>query len=69
MSGTNKAQMITVIGGTYDELCFEPYWKERYGSGLRACTAINKIAPDTKLSFHTFCNISTAEYLKRFPFF
>ncbi len=46
--------MITVVGGTYEELCFEPYWKQIYGSGLRACQAINALAPDQTISFFTF---------------
>ena len=27
--------MVTVVGGTYSEFCFDPYWNELYGSGLR----------------------------------
>jgi len=55
--------MITVVGGTYNEYCFEPHWKEIYGSGLRACLAIKKLTPDTPLKYFTFGDESISEYL------
>lgn len=33
--------MLTIVGGTYVELCQEPYSKELYGSGLRAAVALS----------------------------
>src|SRR5580765_341304 len=60
--------MITVVGGVYDELCFEPYWKQKFGSGLRACFAINRLLPDAVIKLHTFCDQSSAEFLKFIPF-
>lgn len=60
--------MITVVGGVYDELCFEPYWKQKFGSGLRACFAINRLLPDAVIKLHTFCDQSTTEFLKFIPF-
>jgi hypothetical protein len=60
--------MITIVGGTYDEHCFEPYWKERFGSGLRACWAINALAfYDKEIEFHTYADTSTTAYLKMLP--
>lgn len=60
--------MITVVGGTYDEYCFEPSYKERYGSGLRACRTINEIASNSVEAFYTFGDESTEKYLKNFSF-
>lgn len=60
--------MITVVGGTYEEYCFEPSYKERLGSGLRACRVLTELSPDTKLEFHTFGNDAAARYLQNFPF-
>lgn len=54
---------MIIVGGTYDEICFEPRWEEKFGSGLRACRAINAIAPDVKIEFSTFGNSNTKLYL------
>jgi len=59
---------MTIVGGTYDEYCFEPRWKNRFGSGLRACTVINSLSPPTQIDFHTFCDKSTVDYLTLLPF-
>lgn len=32
--------MITIVGGTYREVCLHPKWDRIYGSGLRAAAAI-----------------------------
>lgn len=56
--------MITVVGGTYHEICFEPEWNEIYGSGLRACLAINSINPNEYVEYWTVANEKTSEYLK-----
>lgn len=60
--------MITVVGGTYDEVCLEPRWKETYGSGFRACRVLNTLASNTQINFYTFCDAETAEYLKLYSF-
>lgn len=60
--------MITVVGGTYDEYCFEPFYKERFGSGLRACKVLTTINKEQRIEFYTFCNIITAKYLQNFTF-
>jgi nucleoside 2-deoxyribosyltransferase len=60
--------MITIVGGTYRELCFEPYWNEIFGSGLRACHAIHRLAPNETLEYFTFCDSITSEYIKLSPF-
>lgn len=35
--------MLTIIGGTYLELCHDPNWYELYGSGLRAAIALSRV--------------------------
>lgn len=60
--------MIDVVGGTYDEICFEPDYKEKCGSGVRACRLIHTISPKEQLRFHTLCNNSSSKFLKQLPF-
>ncbi|MGV8131394.1 MAG: PfkB family carbohydrate kinase [Candidatus Pacearchaeota archaeon] len=55
--------MITVVGGTYEEHCFEPRWKENFGSGLRACWAINKLNAQEPTRFYTFADTKMKIYL------
>lgn len=55
--------MITIVGGTYDEFCFEPYWKQRFGSGLRACKTIQTLSKNKLIEYHTFCDKKTEKYL------
>jgi nucleoside 2-deoxyribosyltransferase/sugar/nucleoside kinase (ribokinase family) len=38
--------MLTVIGGTYREVCLEPPWDQRFGSGFRAAVACSEILRD-----------------------
>lgn len=62
---------MIVVGGTYDELCFEPRWEEKFGSGLRACRAINSLNPDIEIEFYTFgdenCNLYLEQINTIFP--
>lgn len=44
--------MITIIGGTYLEICIDPPYEELYGSGLRAAAALSK--KGININFHTF---------------
>lgn len=44
--------MITIVGGTYLEICIDPPYRELYGSGLRAAAAISK--KGIAIQFHTF---------------
>jgi nucleoside 2-deoxyribosyltransferase len=37
--------MLTIIGGTYREICDDPSWDELYGSGLRAAIALSTHIP------------------------
>jgi hypothetical protein len=55
--------MLTIIGGTYLELCQEPTWSELYGSGLRAAAALADNVPD--IHFYSCVGkdfLTTAEY-------
>lgn len=54
---------MIVVGGTYDEICFEPRWEEKFGSGLRACRVINSLNSNIELEFYTFADITTKLYL------
>jgi hypothetical protein len=56
--------MMTIIGGTYDESCFEPYWKERFGSGLRACWVVHTLSDSKEpIEFYTFGDPEVEIYL------
>lgn len=56
---------MIVVGGTYDEHCFEPNWIEKFGSGLRACRIINALEPTLEIQFHTFGDTETEVFLKQ----
>ncbi|NDK57366.1 PfkB family carbohydrate kinase [Pontibacter fetidus] len=56
--------MINIIGGTYHEVCFEPYWDETYGSGLRACLSLLDLDSELDLNFHTFSDRINQSYLQ-----
>lgn len=56
---------MIVVGGTYDEVCFEPRWEEKFGSGLRACRVIEHLDPNTNINFYTFGNENTQLYLNQ----
>lgn len=56
---------MIVVGGTYDEICFEPRWREKFGSGLRACRTIHSLNPSVDLAFHTFGDADTGLYLQQ----
>lgn len=57
--------MITIVGGTYDEVCFEPHWKERFGSGLRACWVMDKLnTSGHQIRFSTFADSATTAFLE-----
>ena len=54
---------MIIIGGTYDEYCFEPRWEQKFGSGLRACWVSSRLAPSQKITFYTFGDQHTKQYL------
>lgn len=41
--------MITIVGGTYHELCMVPHWNEYYGSAGRAASVIATLGADVEL--------------------
>lgn len=55
---------MNIVGGTYDEYCFEPRWEKKFGSGLRACWVISRLNPNEEINYFTFGNESTSEYLQ-----
>ncbi len=54
---------MIIVGGTYDEYCFEPRWDKKFGSGLRACWAMARLRPLQNVAFYTFGNETTSQYL------
>lgn len=46
--------MISVVGGTYDEFCQFPPWRQNFGSAGRAAAAIATLGESVRL--HTFCS-------------
>src|SRR5690349_6800477 len=56
---------MTIVGGTYDEICFEPRWEEKFGSGLRGCRVINSLNPGLPINFYTFGDKNTKLFLGR----
>jgi hypothetical protein len=58
--------MISIVGGTYNEYCFEPFWDEVFGSGLRACAVISAIDPSYRIKLHTFLDQESNQYLTSF---
>jgi nucleoside 2-deoxyribosyltransferase len=56
---------MIIVGGTYDEYCFEPRWDKTFGSGLRACWVLSRLRPDQSIEFYTFGNQRTKNYLSQ----
>lgn len=54
---------MIIVGGTYDEVCFEPRWEEKFGSGLRACRVVQNLDVNQDIFFHTFGNDNTSLFL------
>lgn len=46
--------MISVVGGTYEEFCQFPLWRQTFGSAGRAAAAIASLGGSARL--HTFCD-------------
>jgi len=44
---------VIVAGGTYREVCDNPYWDRFFGSGLRAAAAISELSKDVTLATYT----------------
>jgi hypothetical protein len=54
--------MIHVAGGVYRENCMHPSWREVYGSGGRAVSAIMQIGGEATL--HSFVDASSDAILR-----
>lgn len=48
--------MITIVGGTYLELCMVPHWNEYYGSAGRAASAVARLGAQVEL--HSYADTS-----------
>lgn len=59
---------IIVVGGTYFEECFEPRWREIYGSGLRGALTINNLDSSVDVDFYTFGDTEIIEHLNYLKF-
>lgn len=56
---------MIVVGGTYDEYCFEPRWENKFGSGLRACWVLARLNPERKIDYFTYGDQSTDIFLQQ----
>lgn len=50
--------MLTIVGGTYREICLHPRWDQTFGSGLRAAAAVSSIANGSQIELHTWVRSS-----------
>ena len=56
--------MLTIVGGTYREICVHPSWDQLYGSGLRAATACSELLPSNSITLHTWISNQDRQELK-----
>lgn len=56
--------MLTVIGGTYREVCLSPSWGELWGSGFRAAVALLERVPS--IQFFTYGNRDDKKHLNNY---
>lgn len=49
--------MLHIVGGSYHEICRDPFWNELYGSGFRA--AVGLAALEHPITFHTYADDKT----------
>ena len=53
MSGENCSSKVSIIGGTYREICYWPNWNSVYGSGWRAVRVFRALHPDAVISYYS----------------
>ena len=53
MSGKNSCSEVSIIGGTYREICYWPTWNSVYGSGWRAVRVFRTLHPDAIISYYS----------------
>lgn len=46
--------MLTIIGGSYREICLHPRWDATFGSGVRAAAAVASVVADAGVELHTW---------------
>lgn len=47
---------MIVVGGTYYELCLEPFWDNIFGSGFRAVNLLLECDQELKITYYTCCD-------------
>ena len=57
--------MLTILGGTYHEVCLAPAWNKLYGSGFRAAVALVDIVDDG-IHFFTYASSHDLKELRRY---
>lgn len=53
MSGKDCCSKISIVGGSYREICYWPDWKYLFGSGWRAVRVFRAFSPNTEISFYS----------------
>lgn len=53
MSGENCCSEVSIVGGTYREICYWPVWDIVFGSGWRAVRVFRVFSPDTNIAFYS----------------
>lgn len=64
MSGEDRCNKVSIIGGTYRESCYWPKWNSVFGSGWRAVRVYHCLVPDTCISFYTVGNDEVQKMMK-----
>lgn len=66
MSGEDISREVSIVGGTYREVCYWPVWNELFGSGWRAVWVYRAFCPDATITYHTVGGEEVAQMLKAF---
>lgn len=66
MSGEDFCREVSIVGGTYRETCYCPFWNELFGSGWRSVWVYRAFCPDVTITYHTVGGVEVAEILKVF---
>lgn len=53
MSGEGICSEVSIVGGTYKEICYCPKWDELFGSGWRAVRVFRSFSPNAHITFHS----------------
>lgn len=64
MPGENICSEVSIVGGTYNEVCYWPVWNELYGSGWRSVRVFRAFNPEATITFHTAGDVQVEKMLK-----